>query len=189
MPLSSIRRRLFSGHASESSRSGARESAVDALHAHVGLVISAAGRVTGNIADAEDIAQDIAEKLLRSPPDAVRSWPALLKTMAVNAAVDKVRRRRDWSELPEPDAVPTPEAELLDAQRALALRAALAALPDRDGVLFSLHYFADLSQVEIAEQLDMSANAVGVAIHRLRKRLVADVRQRLDITPEGGRSE
>lgn len=162
-----------------------RDEIVDALHAHAALVISAASRITGNLADAEDIAQDLAEKLLRSPPSKVDSWPALLKTMAVNKALDQLRRRRDWSNLPEPKAVTTPEAVLSDAERAAALRAAVADLPERDGMLFSLHYFADLSQVAIADQLSMTPNAIGVAIHRLRQRLIIDVRQRLGLAQSG----
>lgn len=181
----SLKRRLFGATGLRSGHSRRRTDALEALHLHAGLVISAAGRITGNITDAEDIAQDIAEKLLRSPPDDVKSWPALLKTMAVNAAVDQLRRRRDGSDLPEPDAVHGPETLVSDAQRAEVLRAAIAELPERDGQLFSLYYFGDLSQVQIAEQLDMTPNSVGVAIHRLRQRLTRSVRDRLGISETG----
>lgn len=186
MPPQTVRRRLFGKPAIWRSRSGSRSEGLEALHLHGGLVISAAARIVGNVADAEDIAQDIAEKLLRSPPGQVRSWPALLKTMAVNAALDHLRRDRSWTNLPEPEGVAGPEALVSDAERAAHLRAAIAALPERDGRLFSLYYFGDLSQIEIAEQLDMTPNSVGVAIHRLRERLTNDVRKRLGITETGG---
>jgi RNA polymerase sigma-70 factor (ECF subfamily) len=185
MPPNAVHRRLLSRLGFSRTGSEDRDELVDALHAHAGLVISSATRITGNAADAEDIAQDIAEKLLRSPPKTVDSWPALLKTMAVNGALDRLRRRRDWSGLPDPDPVTGPEVELSAVERAEALRTAVAALPERDGMLFSLHYFADLSQVAIAERLAMTPNAVGVAIHRLRKRLTADVRQRLGLAQSG----
>lgn len=185
MPPNTERRRLLGRLGFARRGTEGRDEIVDALHAHAGLVISAASRITGNLADAEDIAQDLAEKLLRSPPSKVDSWPALLKTMAVNRALDQLRRRRDWSDLPEPEAVTTPETVLSDAERAVTLRAAVAGLPERDGMLFSLHYFGDLSQVAIAGQLEMTPNAVGVAIHRLRKRLTADVRQRLGLVHSG----
>lgn len=185
MPPNTERRRLL-GRLGFSRRGvEGRGEVVDALHAHAGLIISTASRITGNLADAEDIAQDLAEKLLRSPPSKVDSWPALLKTMAVNKALDHLRRRRDWSDLLEPEAITTPEAELSDVERAAALRAAVAGLPEREGMLFSLHYLGDLSQVAIAEQLTMTPNAVGVAIHRLRRRLTADVRQRLGLVHSG----
>ena len=70
--------------------------------------------------------------------------------------------------------------------------AALAALGDRDASLFSLCYFGDLSHAEVGEQLGMNANSVGVALHRVRKRLAAEVSRRLgdanDPTPDSNRS-
>ena len=46
-----------------------RAELVAALDAHAGLIIPSAARVLRNLHDAEDIAQDIAEKLLRLPPE------------------------------------------------------------------------------------------------------------------------
>lgn len=153
-----------------------RAESVRALNAHIGLIISSAARVLGNLADAEDIAQDIAERLLKSPPTGVRSWPGFLRTMAVNRALDQLRRRRDWSDMEPPGAVGDPESALYDLQRADILRRAIAQLPERDAQMFSLHYLGDLPQVDIADQMNMTANAVGVALHRLRTRLAAEVR-------------
>ena len=108
-----------------------------------------------------------AEKLLRSPPATVRSWPAMLKTMAVNASIDRLRRRRDWSDLGPPDEPERPDQAAIDHQHATVLRQAIAALSDRDAALFGLHYFGDLSHAAIADQMDMNPNAVGVAMHPL----------------------
>lgn len=167
------------------SRSAGYDAVVRALHTHAGLMLGAARRILGNMADAEDVAQDVAEKLLRAPPEHVDSWAALLKTMAVNRALDKLRSRREWDELPELTSTDTPEAVLSDRERGQVLRAAIAALPKRDGLLFSLYYAGDLSQVDIARQMKMTPNAVGVAIHRLRDRLTLDVRARLGLTELG----
>ena len=170
------RNRLFGFRADD------RADLVRALHAHAGLIISSAARVSGNLADAEDIAQDIAEKLLRSPPAGVRSWPAYLKTMAVNKAVDQLRRRKDWAvEVEPPGVVADSESVLYHAQRADILRRAIAKLPERDGQIFALHYLGDLPHSDIAAQMNMTANAVGVALHRIRARLAAGVRASLDL--------
>lgn len=164
---------------------------VRALDVHAGLIIASAARVLGNLADAEDIAQDIAEKLLKSPPTGVRSWPGFLRTIAVNSAVDQLRRRKDWEGLEclehEADAVPVaddPEAAMHNEQRADMLRRAIANLPVRDGQIFALYYLGDLSHADIASQLNMTTNAVGVALHRLRARLAADIHAYLD-RPKG----
>jgi RNA polymerase sigma factor (sigma-70 family) len=154
---------------------------VDALAAHAGLIIRSAARVLGNIHDAEDIAQDIAEKLLRSPPADVRSWPAFLKTMAINRALDRLRRRKDWADFSPPHTVNEPEAAVYDEQRADVLRRAIAGLPERDGQLFALYYLGDLTHADIGRRMNMTANAVGVSLHRLRGRLTADVRSLLGL--------
>jgi RNA polymerase sigma-70 factor (ECF subfamily) len=159
-----------------------RAELVRALNAHAGVIISSAARVLGNLADAEDIAQDIAETLLKSPPTGVRSWPGYLRTVAVNRALDQLRRRRDWSDMEPSGAVGDPESALYDLQRADILRRAIAKLPERDAQIFSLYYLGDLPQTDIANQMNMSANAVGVALHRLRARLAADVHALLGST-------
>lgn len=163
---------------------------LEALHAHAGLVIRTAGAVLGNVADAEDVAQDIAEKLLRTPPGDVRHWPALLKTMAVNRAIDKLRARRDtdsdFSIADMPSNRPQPEELLAANEKACALRRAIAALKHRDATLFSLRYFADQSHANIATQMKMTENAVGVAMHRVRQQLADYIREDLKLAEKGG---
>lgn len=164
-----------------SGKQNSRAELVDALDAHAGLIVRSAARVLGNIHDAEDTAQEIAEKLLRSPPADVRSWPAYLKTMAVNGALDRLRRRKNWTDFDPPQAIDDPETVLYNQQRAEVLRHAIARLPDRDGQLFALYYFGDLTHADIGKRMNMTANAVGVSLHRLRGRLTADVRSLLGI--------
>jgi RNA polymerase sigma-70 factor (ECF subfamily) len=167
------------------SRVDDRAELVRALDVHAGLIIASVVRVLGNLADAEDIAQDIAEKLLKSPPAQVRSWPAYLKTMAVNGALDRLRRRKDLTDLDPPRPISDPETALYNDQRAEILRRAIARLPQRDGQLFALYYFGDLTHADIATRMNMTANSVGVSLHRLRTRLTSDVRAVLGFTEEG----
>ena len=162
-----------------------RTESLSALQAHAGLILRSAVRVLGSVADAEDVAQDVAETLLRRPPRDVRNWPALLKTMAVNASVDMLRKRRDTTDTEHLSAGRRPDDALADAERARALRTAIAALSVRNANLFSLYYLADLSQADIARQLSMSENAVSVALHRIRKKLAADVRKQLRLDEHG----
>lgn len=151
------------------------EEIVDALSAHAGLMISAASSVLGSIDDAQDVVQDVAEKLLTSPPVTVQSWPALLKTMAIRKAIDKVRKNQGKVYWSYADDVDIPEKLVERAQQADLLRAGLATLSKKDALLFSLHYFADLDHGAIGDQMDMSKNAVAVALHRLRDRLESAV--------------
>ncbi len=164
-------------------KSGAarRNELIDALSAHAGIIIASAVRVLGSLHDAEDVAQDIAERLLRSPPSDVKNWPAYLKTLSINGAIDRLRKRRLTADTDELTETSTPETELVADERAEALRDAVARLEQRDATLFSLYYLADLSQAEIGRQLDMRENAVGVALHRIRARLSDTLRTRLQL--------
>ena len=130
-------------------RRARREEMIEALRAHAGLVLSSAIRVVGTLHEAEDIAQDIAERLLRSPPADVQNWPAYLKTLAINGAIDRLRKRRPTTAPDDIADAATPESELEAGQRAAALRDAIATLSEREATLFSLYYFADLSQADI----------------------------------------
>ncbi|MEO1595944.1 MAG: sigma-70 family RNA polymerase sigma factor [Pseudomonadota bacterium] len=165
-------------------RQARRDELVEVLRAHAGLVLASAIRVVGTMHEAEDVAQDIAERLLRSPPADVRNWPAYLKTLAVNGAIDRLRKRRPTADADELPDITTPETELEAGERAEALRDAIATLSEREASLFSLYYFADLSQADIGKQLDMTENAVGVALHRVRQRLSRDLRARLQLEHE-----
>ena len=179
MPAQTRFMRPFEKSGTSGTREAIRAELVHALDKHAGLIIASAARVLGNLPDAEDVAQDIAEKLLRSPPADIRSWPAFLKTMAVNGAMDRLRRRRNWADFCPPHTNAEPEAALYNDQRADVLRRAIARLPERDGELFALYYLGDLTHADIGRRMNMTANAVGVSLHRLRGRLTADVRSLL----------
>jgi RNA polymerase sigma factor (sigma-70 family) len=47
----------------------------------------------------------------------------------------------------------------------------LAHLPRREAEVFSLRYFGDLANPEIAEALGLTTGAVAVALHKARVRL------------------
>ena len=171
MPIHARVRRRPEGIMLRTPSRQAKNEAIEALQLHAGLVIQSAARVLGSLHEAEDLAQDLAERLLRKPPRDVQRWPALLKTMAVNAAIDRLRRRRETRELDEATTEDGPFEALAQDERADLLRRALAQLSERDATLYSLYYLADLSQADLAHQLDMTPTAVGVALHRVRQRL------------------
>lgn len=67
---------------------------VAALAHHYGRgVFLAAFRVLGDPAQAEDVQQDVFLRLLQRRFPAVESWPAMLQSMAVRLAIDRLRRR------------------------------------------------------------------------------------------------
>jgi RNA polymerase sigma-70 factor (ECF subfamily) len=152
------------------------------------LVFRAAYRVLGNAAMAEDVQQDVFLRLLENPPAGVDSWPAWLGAAAVRAAIDVLRgQRRWWQRLPLfaatlPAAAPSAEHAGIDDERGRRLRAALATLSAREAQCFSLRYLQEMELDQIAAALAINTNAVGVALHRARRRLEAQLAETKETT-------
>lgn len=114
----------------------------------------------------------------------VRNWGGLLQRLATMRALDQLRRRkRDRDRTsdngramsPEVDQLisrsPGPEKLAQNAELMSQLREALAELPAQQSEVFCLRHLNNLSYEEIAEQLAISVDAVGVNLHRARGRL------------------
>jgi len=76
-----------------------------------------------------------------------------------------------------PDRAGAWEMEDAAADR-LTIQAAISQLGERDRDLIGLRYGADLSARQIAQRLELSTNAVEVALHRARARLKATLEGR-----------
>jgi RNA polymerase sigma factor (sigma-70 family) len=66
---------------------------------------------------------------------------------------------------------PSPEEDLLAAERRASVQRALAALPEQYRLVANLRYLHDLSYAEIAEQTGLPTNTVGVYLLRARAQL------------------
>jgi RNA polymerase sigma-70 factor (ECF subfamily) len=134
----------------------------------------------GNHADAADCFQKTfldAWTLSRREP--VDNWSALVRRLATARALDLLRSRYRRTNRMEPSADPRampsrdagPQEQAEEAELAERLRAALAELPSRQAEAFCLRWLDEMSYQEIGERLGMETNAVGVMLHRARKRL------------------
>jgi RNA polymerase sigma factor (sigma-70 family) len=127
--------------------------------------------------DAEDITSEVFERALRYRESyepkrgEPMAWLIGIARRCVNGAVSDPNRALDSL---EDQAAPGDVAE--DALRRISLVDAVSQLSERDRELIALRYGADLTGRQIGAILDMSANAVDVAVHRAVERL----RQALD---------
>ena len=128
--------------------------------------------------DAEDITSEVFERALRyrDSYDPQRgeptAWLIGIARRCVNGAAPAPSVVLHSSV--EERAAPGDLAD--DALRRLSLLEAVSQLNERDRELIALRYGADLTGRQIGELLDMSQNAVDVAVHRAVERL----RQALD---------
>lgn len=161
------------------------------VEAHGRLPQRIAWRMIGDRTEAEDIAQ---EALLRLWDQAPR-WrpggggvPAWLSRVAVNLSLDRLRRRKFASDA-EPaeraDDAPLADALLEREHIEGAVRAAIAALPDRQRATIVLTYYEDCSNRDAATMLDMNLKAFESLLLRARKALGEELRA-LGIAGAGG---
>ncbi|MEO1678532.1 MAG: sigma-70 family RNA polymerase sigma factor [Pseudomonadota bacterium] len=164
-------------------------------------ILAMATRMLGDRAEAEDVTQEAMLRLWQNAPtwqahgpedadkatvepDAAQRGRARVSTwlarVALNLATDRLRRRRGvaWDDAfapgaEPPDGQPGAEARLRTAERAAALRAALATLPDRQAQAVALRHLEGLSNSEIAAVMEIGVEAVESLTARGKRALAA----------------
>ena len=144
------------------------------------MALRVAARMLGDRTEAEDVAQEAMLRLWRVAPDwrqgeaKVSTW---LYRVTSNLCTDRLRRRGRTVAL---EAVAEPEdgrpgavAGMIEADRALALETALAALPDRQRQAVVLRHLEGLTNPEIAEIMEIGVEAVESLTARGKRALVA----------------
>jgi RNA polymerase sigma factor (sigma-70 family) len=146
---------------------------------HHDRVLRAAYRVTGSMADAEDVAQTLFLRLAAGPDKQIDNPGSYLHRAAVNGALDLLRSRRDKREVELDNAAETssdrvhdrPEQRLSNADLRCELRQALTVLSPRTAEMFVLRYIEDYDNREIARLLGTSHAVVAVMLHHARTKL------------------
>lgn len=125
-------------------------------------------RLLGEAGEAEDVAQEALLRLWRIAPD-WRSGEAKVSTwlyrVVTNLCTDRLRKRRrtgpslDQIAEPQSDAPDVPD-QMQDRARAAALQNALDKLPKRQKQAVVLRHIEGLTNPEIAEIMEISAQAV-----------------------------
>lgn len=144
-------------------------------------VFGQAMRMLGDSAEAEDVAQEAMMRLWRIAPE-WRAGEAQVSTwmfrVVANLCTDRLRKRRrgavslDGVAEPE-DPTPSVEARMQDGARQDALRAALAALPERQRIALTMRHFDGASNPDIAHALGVSTEAVESLTARGKRALAA----------------
>lgn len=148
-----------------------RSNAMGALYdRYAGLVYGLALRVLATPSEAEDLTQEIFLTLCtRCDYDPARGpLGAYLATLTRSRAIDKIRGRTRKARLldtlgdavADEDPVATPLDELSVAECSARVRAALADLPETQRRVLEMAYYRDLSQSEIAAELDAPLGTV-----------------------------
>lgn len=150
--------------------------------AHYGQVRALCRHLLGTKERAEDAAQEAFVRGYRNFASYDRAQPfgAWIMTIARHYCLDLLRRRTTeahlfGTEADEAVAAAAADAEqlptLLTAERARAVNAAVAGLPERYRVPLALAYYADASYDDIARDLGITRTHVGVLLCRAKQML------------------
>jgi len=145
---------------------------------HHRRILAAAYRITGSMADAEDVAQAVFIRLA-SANGPVTNAGSYLYRAAINGALDLLRRRKSAATEPLEGAAgvasigpgSSPEAEASSRERANLLRTAIGELAPRAAEMFTLRYVEELGNRDIAALMGTSQAVVAVTLHNARSRL------------------
>lgn len=144
---------------------------------HGGIVWKTVHRLVGDDADAADCFQEAFVAALEiSRRQKIANWPGLLKRLATAKSLDRLRRKfRSTAEpLPAGDSsgivgdVRTPATMAEERELVAHLREALAQLPREQAEACCLRFLEELSYEQIADELGVTINHVGVLLHRAR---------------------
>jgi len=133
----------------------------------------------GDGPDAEDVTSEVFERALRyrESYDPSRGGPVpWLLGIARRCVEDALPRRSRMMTLEASEGV-SPEDLENEAVRRLTVAAAIEGLDERGRDLLALRYGADLSARQIGEVLELTTNAVEVALHRTLARVRAGLEE------------
>lgn len=161
----------------EQAGAGDRRAAAALIRRHSPRLLGLASRMLNDPVEAEDVVQDAFIRIWRAAPKwksnnaKVSTW---MYKIAVNLCLDRLRKPKTaaMENAPEQrDESATPPQAMEARERAEAVRDAMQTLPDRQRAALSLCYFQDLSNIEAAQIMDVSVEALESLLARGRRTL------------------
>lgn len=141
------------------------------------LVLVTALRLLGNLADAQDVSQEVFLRLYRNldKVEASRNLAGWLYRVTVNASHDLRRKRPAADPMEYAAAVPVsgndPQQDVVEAERRRALEMSLRLLSEKERAALVLRDFEGLSTEEVARVLGSSEATVRSQISKARVKM------------------
>lgn len=175
---------------------GDKRAAEALVRRHLPRMVGLARRMLSDAAEAEDVAQEVFLRVWREAPrwqPGAAKFETWMHRVAINLCYDRLRRRREQPDaeagLRVADPAPLASQAWLAQQRAAKVQGALATLPERQRAAISLVHFQERTNIEAAEMLEVSVEALESLLARGRRALkaaLADVAQDLIGDAESG---
>ena len=144
-------------------------------------LLALATRMLGDRTEAEDVAQETFLRIWKQAPgwrEGEARFDTWLHRVVLNLCYDRLRGRREEpvDVLPDvPDPQPEPATRAETRSRDARVRQALAALPVRQREALVLQYYQEMSNVEAANLMGITVDALESLLARARRNLRAQL--------------
>ena len=144
-------------------------------------LLALAGRMLGDGTEAQDVAQEAFVRIWKQAPKwqpGAARFDTWLHRVVLNLCYDRLRRRREiaFAEPPERiDEGPAPDRGLEAADTGRRVGMALAALPDRQREAIVLCHYQELGNIQAAQLMGVSVEALESLLGRGRRALRAQL--------------
>jgi RNA polymerase sigma-70 factor (ECF subfamily) len=138
---------------------------------HYGRIYDVLFRLTGDPAQADDLAQETFIRLHRNPPREAGNVGGWLYRVAVNLGYNAMRdanRRAAYEQKAAAPAFADPETAAIQRDEQRRVRWILAELPPQQAHLLVLRY-AGLAYKELAQALDVAPTSIGTLLARAER--------------------
>jgi RNA polymerase sigma-70 factor, ECF subfamily len=156
---------------------GDRRAAAEIVRRHLPRMVGLARRMLGDASEAEDVAQEVFLRVWKHAgawkPGAAK-FETWMHRVAMNLCLDRLRRvGRNAGDVPPDTADDRASATraLDERQRRERVRDALQKLPERQRAALVLCYYQDRTNIEAAEILGVSVDALESLLSRARRTL------------------
>ena len=156
---------------------GDRPAAQRLMARNLPRILGLARRMLGDEMEAEDVAQETFIRVWKAAPRwepggaRVSTW---MCRIAINLCYDRLRKRREvlTDRVPEQvDQTPDQEAAMTRAESGDRIVAAMAQLPDRQRQALELVHFQEMSNIDAADIMTVSVEAMESLLARGRRKL------------------
>ncbi|HEX7598636.1 MAG TPA: sigma-70 family RNA polymerase sigma factor [Polyangia bacterium] len=151
---------------------------IEVWHRFAPMVLTMATRTLGSEAEADDVAQEVFQRLFRKvktlrEPDRLRSFVFSIAIRVVKSEL-RGKKSRGWLEFHQPGSLDDREGEGTDHESRDLLKrfyALLDRLKPRDRLVFSLRHMESMTVEEIAASMDISISTVKRSLEHAITRL------------------
>lgn len=155
---------------------GAAQAFDELVRRHQQSAWNVACRFLGNSSEAQDVVQEAFLRIWEAAPryQPTAQFRTYFFRVLSRLCMDFIRRKRPVTveELPEPaDPAPSPAENLLQKEKAEAVRQALMQLPDTQRLAIIMRHYENCGYKEIADTLDITEKAAERLLSRGRKRM------------------